>query len=282
MKSDYTYQFKGVITTDFKGYSELLRFYNFCLSKRNCTIELDWNSLEMLDANLCALLCAMIHKLKKENNLIFYLDVSILKGGLSVFWRNGFANFILKRKDNIEDDRKSTIKLKAFRIDSFDGYCDYIEKDLLQHRGIDSMKFKDKNKVKDSYLELFNNYEIHAETKEPILCCGQFFPSSGELKFTLVDMGCGFLKKIAEKTKDDDKILEAAKAIQWAIKGGTTKKEAKGGTGLKKMLFYCMSGNSSMHIITDNCYWMYDGSITNFKIEQPFTGTTIHLIMRYI
>lgn len=277
----YSYQFKGKILTDFKGHSDLLLFYNFCKQKTNCCITIDWNGLEMLDANLSALLCAMMHRLKKDNGLTFYLDVSCLRGDLNVFWRNGFAKYILKSDKCMPDDRQSTIHLKAFKVEGFDGYCDYIEKDLLKHRGIDDMKFKDKNKVKDSYLELFNNYEIHAETQEPILCCGQFFPSKGELKFTMVDLGCGFLKKIAEATKETDKINRAVDAIQWAIRGNSTKTEAKGGTGLKKMLFYCKTSNSAIHIISNDSYWALDGSITSHTVQQPFVGTTIHLIMRY-
>lgn len=283
VKSDInTFHFKKRILTDFDGYSVLLSFYNFCKTRKNCCITLDWNGLEMLDANWSALLCAIMHCMKKENHLSFFLDVGCLSGGLNVFWRNGFANYVLRKKGEATDERHSTIQLKAFRVDSFDGYCDYIENDLLKHRGIDAMKFKDKNKVKDSYLELFNNYEIHSETQEPILCCGQFFPSSGELKFTMVDLGDGFLKKIAEKTKNEAvKVTNGVDAINWAIRGGSTKKDAAGGTGLKKMLMYCIQSGSSIQIVTDGCFWSYDGKITNFSVQQPFVGTTINLIMRY-
>lgn len=276
------YKFTDNINTNYSGYCELLKFYNYSRQYTNCCITINWHNLKMLDANLSAILCAMMHRLKKDNGLSFFLDVSCLTGGLNVFWRNGLAKYILKSDKYVDDDRQSTIQLKAFKIDSVNKYCEYIEKELLKHRGIDAMKFKDKNKVKDSYLELFNNYEIHAETQEPILCCGQFFPTSGELKFTLVDLGCGFLKKIAETTKQTDRITKAVDAIQWAIRGGSTKVEAKGGTGLKKMLFYCKTGNSSIHIISDNCYWALDGSITSHTIQEPFVGTTIHLIMRYV
>lgn len=276
-----SYKFNGKVNTDFKGYSALLDFYHFSNKYKNCCITIDWGSLEALDANLSAILCAMMHKLKKDNGLSFFLDVKQLQGGLSVFWRNRFAKYILKSEKEPVDERGSTIPLKAFKVEHYDGYCSYIEKELLQHRGVDLMRFKDKEKVKDSYLELFNNYEIHSETSEPILCCGQFFPGAGELKFTMVDLGTGFLKKIAEYTKNTEKIEKCVEAIQWAIRGGSTKTKAKGGTGLKKMLFYCMSSSSAIHIISDNTYWMYDKTITNHYITQPFTGTTIHLIMRY-
>lgn len=283
VKSDTnTFYFKGKILTDFQGYSNILSFYHFCNVRYNCCITLDWNGLIMLDANLSALLCGMMHHLKKNNGLRFFLDVGCLSGGLNVFWRNGFAHYVLKSKKVIEDDRFSTIPLKAFKIEDCDKYCQYIESDLLQHRGVDPMKFKDKNRVKDSYFELFNNYEIHSETQEPILCCGQFFPTSGELKFTMVDLGCGFLKKIADYTKNNEiKISRAIDAIQWAIRGGSTKVDAEGGTGLKKMLFYCKSSNSAIQIVSDNCFWSFDNAIMSHTLEQPFVGTTINLIMRY-
>ena len=91
----------------------------------------------------------------------------------------------------------------------------------------------------------------------------------------------GFLKKILTYTNGE--ISKPHEAIKWAIDGNTTKKGAKGGTGLKKIFFYCYKNNGSIHIITDGCYWEYsEKSINNFLIKSPFIGTTIHLIFRYL
>jgi hypothetical protein len=275
------YSFSGVINTDFVGYSKLLNFYNYCKKLKNCTIIINWDNLQMLDANWSAVMCGMIHRLKKDNGLKFFLDIGVLRGGLSIFWRNRFAKYILGSQKEPDDDRLSAIQLRAFSIEHVDKFVDYIRADLLQHRGLDIMRFRDKQRVNDSYLELFNNYEVHSETTEPIICCGQFFPSLGELKFTFVDLGVGFYRKIAEFTKNTDRIQTADAAISWAIRGGSTKSGAAGGSGLKKMLMYCRTSNSAMHIISDNCYYSIESQITTHRIQQPFVGTTVNLIFRY-
>ncbi len=279
--SNLTFRFRGEIRTNVDGHRQLNDFYAWANGYTNCRIELDWSNLFFMEANLSALLMAMISKLKMERKLSFYLDPTYLKGDMNIFWRNGLAQYIYRSANKPDDDRKSTIQARAFKIEHIDKFVDHIENDLLQHRGLENMQFLDKRRVKDSYFEIFTNYEIHAETTTPLLTCGQFFPESRELKFTLVDCGVGFLKKIAEQTFNDEKpIRSAVDAIQWAVRGGTTKLDAVGGTGLKNILLYCKKSGGSFHIVSDGCYWCLDGGLTNFTLSQPFLGTTIHLIFR--
>ncbi len=64
------------------------------------------------------------------------------------------------------------------------------------------------------FLEVFSNIHLHAHTKDPVFACGQYYPSKNLLKFTLVDLGVGFLEPISNFTKNQ--INEAEKAILWA------------------------------------------------------------------
>ena len=235
-----------------------------------------------MEANLSALLMCMGWKLKNERRLTFFLDVQHLNGGKNVFWRNGLAHWFLGKKDNPTDDRESIIPVKAFKIDNVDGFSEFIERDLLRHRGVEAVQFADKQRVLDSYFEIFSNVQQHARTGNPILCCGQFFPQQKELKFTLVDMGCGFLQNVREFTENTDKpISKASEAISWAVKGNSTKTEAVGGTGLSKILNYCRKNNGGLHIISDSCYWAFDNhKIDSWTLPRNFVGTTIHLIFR--
>ncbi|NVM66886.1 hypothetical protein FHW88_005204 [Mucilaginibacter sp. SG538B] len=275
------YKFPNEIRTNASGNQALTNFYHFCCGYTNVWITIDWSGLNYMDANLSAVILAMVHKLKKERGLKFYLNYEDLKGGMNIFWRNGLAHYIFNTGKQASDERDSTIPIKAFKIADVDSFTDYIEKKLLKHRGVEDVKFGDKEKVKNSYFEIFNNIEIHAQTAMPIFACGQLFPQQNKLIFTLVDLGVGFLKNIREFTNTTDKINTAADAISWAIKGHSTKTEAAGGTGLKKILFYCMKNNGHFHIVSDDCYWQYDGAISNTKIANPFVGATIHLIFSY-
>ena len=247
----------------------------------NTWVTIDWSGLKYMDANLSAILLAMTYKLKQERGLKFFLDYQQLKGPLSIFWRNGLAHYIYNTNKKPDDERESTIPIKAFKIADVDKFTQFIERDFLKHRGMDGVTFGDKEKVKGSYFEIFNNIEIHAKTQAPLFACGQLFPKQKQLIFTLVDLGVGFLKNIREFTAETDKITKAVDAINWAIKGNSTKEEASGGTGLKKILFYCMKNNGKFHIVSDDCYWQFDGSINHTKINNPFIGATIHLIFSY-
>lgn len=280
-----SFALKGKLETDFNGHCQILSLYHHAKHFGNSFYKIDVDGLYWIDANQTALLLTIINKLKKENGLKFIIDYTALKGDLNILARNGFAYHAVYDKKYFEKDdpRNTTIPIKAFKVDSADSFVDYIEKELLKHRGLENVAFADKERVKNSYFEIFDNVGIHANTNAPILACGQFYPEAEVLKFTLVDLGGGFLKGISEFTKDNEKITRAADAILWAVKGGSTKKEAQGGTGLKGILSFCRKSGGELHIATDNCYWLFSG--TKFyeqSITKPFIGTTIHLVFRYL
>ena len=273
------------IYTDFEGNKSLLDFYNYAKNFRDCSINLNFDGINFIDANLCALLYAMIYQLRSTRNIKVFIDFKTVGRALNVLHRNGFFTHIAGTQFQFKpiDNRDSTIPLSTFAIDDVDSFCNYIEKDFLHQRGLDGIKFSNKEKVKTSYFEIFDNVGLHANTTAPIFVCGQYFPSQKELKLTMVDLGDGFLQKIADFTKDTDKITTAIDAVNWAIKGNSTKKEAKGGTGLKKIFFFCAGSGGSFHIVTDNCYYnLTNKSVTNHSIINHFSGTTIHLIFRYL
>ncbi|WP_438966343.1 hypothetical protein [Flavobacterium sp.] len=279
------YSLSGKIETNKSGYQKLLDFYNYAKNNNNCWFNLDITNLEWIDANLSANLFLFCHLLKKKNNLKFFIDYSTLKGHLEVLNRNGFAYHIVESKEHFKpyDHKDSTIPLKAFKIDDVDGFSSYIENTLLKHRGLDRVKYDDKSRLKSNYFEVFDNVGIHSNTETPIFACGQLFPTNNELKFTLIDYGDGFLKKIAEYTKDTEKIKIARRAIDWAVKGNSTKVDAKGGNGLKGIILYCLKNGGSLHIISDDCYWEFQNKSINYhKLENNIKGVTVNLIFKYL
>lgn len=273
------------ILTDFAGNMALLDFYNYAKRQSNWNIILNFDGINFMDANLCALLYAFVYHLKKTRNIKVFIDFKTVGRALNVLSRNGFLSHIAGNQFKFipYDNRDTTIPLAYFTVDDADSFCNYIENDFLHQRGLDGIKFHDKGKVKTSYFEIFDNVGLHANTNAPIFVCGQYFPTQKELKLTLVDLGGGFLKKIAEYTKDTDKITTASAAINWAIKGNSTKKDARGGTGLKKIFFFCAGTGGSFHILSDNCYYnLTNKNVSTQNIPNNFLGTTIHIIFRYL
>lgn len=281
------FNFKDQITTNYQGFDQLVSFYHEASRFNQQWYALNFDQLSWIDGNLSALLMAMVYKLRKENNLNFFIDFQALHRDLSVLKRNGLAHHIVpdtyKASFPQYDERDSTIPIKAVKLDDPDEFANYIENNFLKHRGLENVKHEHKNKIKNSYFEIFENAGIHANTSKPVLACGQYFPQEAKLKFTLVDLGEGFLKKIAEFTKENEHIQKPEDAISWAVKGGSTKPDAPGGTGLKGIMQYCLKNGGEMHIVSDGCYWAFrNKSIETCQLNQSFVGATIHLIFRYL
>ncbi|WP_372772370.1 hypothetical protein [Mangrovibacterium sp.] len=279
-----SFSFIGKITTDHNGTQQLVDFYNYALKFENCWFTIELSQLIWFDANLSAELFLYCHLLKIKNKLRFFIDYSVLKGELGVLSRNGFAYYVVHNKEFFKpcDDRDSVIPLKAFKIDDVDNFVSYIEQSFLKQRGLNSLDKESKERIKSSYFEIFDNVGIHANSETPIFCCGQFFPASKEVKFTLTDFGDGFLKKIASYTLNE--IKTADKAISWAVKGGSTKENnIKGGNGLKRIMMYCFKNGGELSIVTDGCFWSLQGqSINSYTLRNHRKGATIHLTFRYL
>lgn len=122
----------------------------------------------------------------------------------------------------------------------------------------------------------------HANIKHPIFACGQYFPEKNLLKFTLVDLGDGFLKKISIKT--NGKINDYKSAIVWATTDtNTTRDNNLGGTGLKDLKKYCDDNNGSLHICSGDGYvnFLKDKTFES-KLKTPLDGSLINIILRKI
>jgi len=273
------------INTDFAGTIALLDYFNYAKQFKDRWINLNLDSINFIDANLSAFLYAIIFYLRKTRGVKTFVDFQSLKSDLNVLIRNGFTNYIAGRNlySSRYDPRDTTIPLKDFYQDDVDPFVDYIERDFLRQRGLTKIETSVKKTLEGSYMELFDNVGLHANTEDPVFVCGQYYPKNRVLNFTLVDLGDGFLKKIKEYTAGDENITKASNAIDWALKGNSTKKGIKGGTGLKNIFWFCFKNEGRFHIVTDDCYYdLTNRQVTTHKIPHNFKGATIHLIFRFL
>jgi hypothetical protein len=267
-KYSYTIKITDIDTSN-RGVAELLKFYAWAKRYTHASIELNISPCNSMDANLSALLLALIHKLKVENKLYVFL---LLGDGMNVFFRNGLVSHLKgdSNKNSWGDDRQSTIPLTTFTVDQDDEFCHYLRNDFFRHRGLDGLKLSTKDNLTTQFEEIFTNVGQHAETSYPVFTCGQYFPEKRQLKFSLVDLGIGFLPKIREKT--EGQISTDNSAIIWSTLGlNTTKDKAfgPGGTGLKELKSYCAANNGSFHICSGDGY-------VNFLGDRSFEHTLTH------
>ena len=264
----------GNIKTTFSGYNKLLNFYNTCRAYTNETISVDFYDLLWIDSNLCSLLDAIFHKLEKENNLIFSTDFKYLLQTHEILFRNGFI-----KNSPFADDRKSTVRCKCFEYTESDEFCEYIDSDLLEHRGI-TIPNDFKEKISYDLCEIFGNSAFHANSKEPFYVAGQFYPKEQVLRFTMVDLGDGFLPKINSYTNGE--INNSIAAIQWAIAGNSSKEDEPGGLGLSGIYKYFSTNKGVIDILSSGGFWSSGDKETIFAngrqfSDYEFVGTTISL-----
>jgi hypothetical protein len=269
------------IETDYLGLTQLLNFFKFSYQYSSRRINLNLYNVNNIDANMSSVLFAMIYRLRKERNVFTYIDIP---KHLNVLFRNGFFNHLANKSHlSASDFRQSTIPLKSFNIDDDIPFVTYLNNDFFGHRGLDMLPHNIKINLKSNFEEIFTNAGLHSETTDPIFTCGQYFPERNLLKFTLVDLGVGFLKKVQIKT--NNKISRYIDAIDWATLGNTTKDPSlgPGGLGLKEIRKYCSDNNGSLHIVSGDAYW----SITSNKVfthtlSYMFRGSIVNLIFRKI
>lgn len=276
MIPDEIYSFPQNISTSPRGHESLIEFYNTYKSIPAREIVLDFSRLSWIDANLCALLDAILYELTEENGHKFFVDSEEIKRKLDVLMRNGFV-VNMDGQPILHDDRNSTARLTKFEKHQDTEFISYISSDLLNHRALhrhNNLKFS----LIDHFAELFANIETHADTDKPLFVCGQYYPRLHIFKFTLVDLGIGFLEPITAHTKG--LIQTCEEAIEWALQGNTTKKDASGGLGLTSIHDFCIANKGGFNIVTGDAYWGNNLGNTRAVPVTPFLGTTIHLSFR--
>ena len=270
------------IKTGYSGYKKLIQFYSECREFTNETISIDFYDLMWIDANLCALFEAILYKLGSENKLVFSYDDVFVRSKFDVLFRNGF----LKTGEIIEDIQKSTMPAQFFTWDNKDDFLKYIEEKLFGHRGMPKLTQDLSEKISDDLIEIFCNSNHHANTKHPFFVAGQYYPNQKLLRFTMVDLGDGFLPRI--KAATNGAIENDLMAIQWAIAGNSSKiilDKTPGALGIKSILRYCEENGGELDIISGNGYWSSTYANTIFKegreLEIKFVGTTINLTFQH-
>jgi hypothetical protein len=269
------------IETNGIGFRELSKFYAQTLNKTGETFELDFSKMNHIDANLASVLASIKYRLDQRR---CKLIVRLAGATFYTFKRNGFISYSNGKPNDpsVVDERESTIPLRVFRLDEDEAFTQYLKKDFFGNRGVTSLTKTEVDRLINHFSEIYQNVFMHANTTDPIFACGQFFPSKRELKFTLVDLGDGFLKKVREKT--GGQISSEASAVQWALLGNTTRDVEKFGPGggvLKSIREYCKQHNGSILIVSGADYCIAGaGPVESGKLACAFSGSMVSLVLR--
>ena len=123
--------------------------------------------------------------------------------------------------------------------------------------------------------ELFQNAEIHSKTKLGIFACGQLFPRTDRLDFSLVDLGLGFQRVVSQGLQRE---IGPSAAIEWAMKGRNTTRsgDVPGGLGLKILKEFIQLNGGRLSIVSHRGYWSLNRvGVIQKHLESPFPGTIV-------
>lgn len=260
------------IYSNFDGFAQLAELHAQVRDLAFETLEIDMGGATWFDANMCAPLGAILYKTSRDLNTVKLVNLE--PKVQSILSKNGFLmNYGLARK---ADTYGTTIEYKRFESKDERYFAAYIEQHLVGKR-IPKMSVGLQKKFRESIFEILSNAVIHAETKLGIFACGQFFPKSQRLDFSIADLGIGMRENI-KKNRGLDLTPEAA--IAWATEGNNTTKTGNipGGLGLKLLRGFVTLNKGRIQIVSDAGYWeLAHGAVATKSFGQPFPGTVVNL-----
>lgn len=268
------------IYTDSVGIKQIMAFYADCKHHKDKTVIIRLDNLNWLDGNLCALLGALLFRLKNENNLTFKIDPNQVEAKCNILFHNDF----LPLEEHSKTIKKSScIPFKGFYPKQKDEFTDYLENDLLSHQSMPQFNSEIKEKLIDDLIEIYGNIDKHAQTDMPFFVCGQYFHKQGIIRFTICDLGIGFYEKI--KQQQPEIIQSTSEAILWAVAGNSTKPDAPGGSGLKTLHEYLSNNKGGIQIFSIDANWCSKTMEQNVplrpkgitQISNIFKGSVISL-----
>ncbi|EKT4502381.1 hypothetical protein AAIP31_002290 [Flavobacterium psychrophilum] len=263
------------VTSHINGYELLLRLHNDLSNCKNEEIQISFKNVFWFEANLVAILGAIIEDLEDRNNIIVIIDVENFKNKNDILFRNGFLPHYGIFSDSLFSS-STQIPYKKFREGEPHLYNSYIQTELLDNKDFPSHTERLGNEIKRNIYELFENARTHGKCKN-IHTCGQFYPTRKKLHITIVDTG----KTIVNNVRDFLKIeMNSSECIAWAMATGNTTKNGNtpGGLGLGLIFDFINLNKGKIQIVSSNGYWeLREGIISKTDLNFSFDGTIANL-----
>lgn len=258
-----------MIETNYESYQQLISLYQEYKNLTFDTIILSFS--KWFSANLCSALGGILDKLRNNFNgiRVDQIEPSIKK----ILQKNNFLYHL--GFEHITDDHHTTIKYLKLKPTDGRYFNNYVFTELLNRPELPPISLGLKKKIAESIYEIFVNAQIHSESNN-IYTCGQFFPKTHTIKFTITDTGLGFKNKINKRFNSS---LTSTKAIKWAIEdGNSTKEGVSGGIGLAILKEFISRNKGIFQIISDDGFYQLDSGGENTQFfNGSFPGTIINM-----
>jgi len=269
------FSFDKNLYNDKYTYVKLIELYHTLNTLEQQRVILDFSNITFLSANLLAVLgCCVDHTMTKRNHKIALRNLHPkIK---TIMQKNGFNRYFTW--DSIDDVYHSTMSYDIFEstTEHLVDFERYLLFNVFSRNNLPVMNLAYKNSIIDNLLEMFNNVIDHANSSH-VYVCGQFFPKSMNLCFSIVDIGktinenvTSYLNATSMDSPDN--------SLEWAIIPGNSTKalEAPGGLGFSTLLDFLKHNNGCFLLISDKEIYELQTNKECFNLlALPFPGTIV-------
>jgi len=264
-----TIQLPHKIGSIHKGFASLANIYQQVKSCKFEKIQLDFKNTTWFDANMLAMLGAIMESAWTNDFEIVNLGPDQEK----IFKKTRYSYF---GGESLPNSYQTTVEYRKSKVSEIGSFEKYLEKKLLAHSEMPNMSILLKKKIKESILEIFDNARTHGKC-EFIFSCGQYYPRKGQLDFTIVDIGRTIRKNVRDYLH---KNVSGKMALDWAVQKNTTtrKDNIPGGLGFTLIREFLSKNNGKMQIASADGYWYEKGRTSRSKdLNVSFRGTAVNL-----
>lgn len=264
------------VESNFVGYNFLSNLNHQLQSFEFERIDINFSNNTWFEANLCAVLGAIIVQAGEKFNEISIIGLANLQK--DIFSRNHFLASLGGEK--IPDYNDTTIKYRRNKMSDDKLIKEFLYKELINKSDFPKLSSGAKKEIIRSIFEIYSNAIIHGDCLE-VCSCGQYYHKKvpPRIDFTIVDMGKTIKNNVNEYLNSE---LSGIDTILWALKDNNTTKPKErnipGGLGLKLIYEFASMNKGKVQIVSsDGCWQLSRNKEEKLTLEYPFPGTIVNL-----
>lgn len=271
------YPLEKQVRTDKNGYETIVNLYDKLSNCPSKQASIDFSACSRFDANLSAVLGAIIAQLEENGNNI-WITPPTSPGVKRILSRNHFLKAFDIQTTNGESE--SFIKYEKFSFTDDSKFKKYINDELINKQKFPQHTELAGQKITESIYEIYANAITHGGCSH-VYSCGEYDGDGSTLKLnmTIVNCGCTIYQNVNNYfSKQEKEPIDSCESIKWAMEEGNTTKLTTGGLGLSILYNFITLNKGSIQIIShDGMYEYRDGDINTDFLSKPFPGTIVNM-----
>ncbi len=266
-----TVRLVGEVRSNYQGFERLIVLHEKLRAAPGHQHALDLARCSWMDANMCAVLGVLLSIHSPP------VTIGAVRPRLEeILQKNRFFQHMGFARPSRRDTYRTTIEFRRFERTAIRDFMAYLT-EQFKGKGLPEMTPALRRKFRASIAELFHNAMEHSETQYGVFACGQLFPTSKRVDFTVADAGVGMRERIR---RDTGQSFSPPDAILWALKHTTRRRQAgkPGGLGLKLIQEFIRLNGGVIQIASDAGYWRFSrGTQETKSFSAPFPGTVVNI-----